>query len=87
MTDENKKPQVAPEVPEVSEDELSGANGGFSLSPDSLYRYVHKDCGGGIERKSIVGLPIGWWCSDCLEHHDSLEEFDYYSVLPKQPMF
>ncbi len=83
MTDENKKPQVAPEV---SGDDLSEANGGFSL--DTLYRYIHRGCGGSIEQEAIFGFQLSsWCCQSCGESHDRLEQFDYYSVLPKQPMF
>ncbi len=86
MTDENKKPQVAPEVPEVSEDELSEANGG-SFSTEKLYKYVHRPCGGGIEPNAFLGVAEFWWCSRCFETHCDLEDFDYYSPIYKQPMF
>lgn len=44
--------------------------------------YYHKGCGGKLELRDFLGIPVSWCCTVCGECHDSLESFDYYTGMP-----
>ncbi len=78
MTDESREPRIAPEVPE---DNLAEVDGGGYIE-DMIGECCHKGCGGKIERRDFLGIPVIWYCTKCGESHDSLSSFDFYLSKP-----